>query len=326
MNSKPLVSICCAAYNHEPYIRDALEGFVMQKTDFLFEVIINDDASTDKTAEIIKEYETKYPDIIKPNYQVENKYSKGIRPSTITFKLAKGKYVALCEGDDYWTDSLKLQKQVDEMEKHPECDMSFHPALVIYDDGSKKNEYRTYLKTGNKIIPPEEIIRNGGGFCPTASLMFRKEVLSDLPEWFNDAPVGDQFLQIHGALRGGAVYIDEPMSVYRRMVNKSWSDNMKNLKYALSHNNKRVRYLERFNKDLNYKYNDEFKYQISFWLWDSAWRSLSENKHSDFKKYIMQSWNIYAKISTKQAILFYCRNIPFLNLPVKAMTLVKSIK
>jgi len=118
---KPFVSICCLAYNHEPYIRDCLDGFMIQQTNFDFEVLIHDDASTDKTAEIIREYEKKYPDIIKPIYQTENQYSKRVGITRVfQFPRARGKYIAMCEGDDYWTDPLKLQKQVDFLESNPD--------------------------------------------------------------------------------------------------------------------------------------------------------------------------------------------------------------
>lgn len=121
-NSKePIVSIICLAYNHAQYIKSTLDGFVMQKTDFPIEVLIHDDASTDETADIIREYEKKYPAIIKPIYQKENQYSKKV-PIGVTYiyPKVKGKYIALCEGDDYWTDPLKLQKQVDFLESHPD--------------------------------------------------------------------------------------------------------------------------------------------------------------------------------------------------------------
>ena len=118
------VSVVCNAYNHEKYIRSALEGFVMQKTSFPFEVLVHDDASTDHTAEIIREYEIKYPDIIKPIYSTENQYSKNDGSlDRIQYGRVQGKYIALCEGDDYWMDPLKLQKQYDLLEKHPEIDM-----------------------------------------------------------------------------------------------------------------------------------------------------------------------------------------------------------
>ena len=117
MNEDIMVSIVCATYNHVNYIRQCLDSFLMQKTNSAYEILIHDDASTDGTSDIIKEYEKEYPNIIKPIYQVENQYSKGLSPTMVyNFPRAKGKYIAMCEGDDYWTDPLKLQKQVDILE------------------------------------------------------------------------------------------------------------------------------------------------------------------------------------------------------------------
>lgn len=131
-NNELMVTIRCMTYNHEPYIRQCLEGFVMQKTNFRFEAIVHDDASTDGTAAIIREYAEKYPDIIKPIYETENQYSKhdgSLR--RIMDEACKGKYIAYCEGDDYWIDPLKLQKQVDFLEKHPEVSYSCHRFQVL---------------------------------------------------------------------------------------------------------------------------------------------------------------------------------------------------
>ena len=123
----PLVSISCITYNHEPYIVQALNGFLMQKTSFPFEVLVHDDASTDRTADIIREYEKKFPKIIKPIYQKENQYSKGFTSVTATwnFPRAQGKYMALCEGDDYWIDENKLQMQVDFLEHNPDYGLCY---------------------------------------------------------------------------------------------------------------------------------------------------------------------------------------------------------
>ncbi len=114
-DKEPLVSICCITYNHEDFIRDAIEGFLMQKTSFPIEIIIHDDASTDNTANIIEEYANKYPDLFVTILQSENQWSKGGGSiyARFVYPRARGKYIALCEGDDYWTDPLKLQKQVD---------------------------------------------------------------------------------------------------------------------------------------------------------------------------------------------------------------------
>ncbi len=127
-NNGPLVSICCNAYNHGSYIHDALEGFLMQKTTFPVEIQVHDDASTDRSADIIREYESLHPSLYKVIYQKENQYSKGIKPF-VRFQLPhiKSKYIAACEGDDYWTDPLKLQKQVAFLEQNPEYVLTYHP-------------------------------------------------------------------------------------------------------------------------------------------------------------------------------------------------------
>ena len=130
----PLVSICCITYNHASFIRKCLDGFLMQQTTFPIEILIHDDCSTDGTTEIIREYEAKYPDLIFPLYEEENQYQQG-KAAEIDFynyRRARGKYIAYCEGDDYWTDPLKLQKQVDFMEANPEYSVCFHD-FQVYD-------------------------------------------------------------------------------------------------------------------------------------------------------------------------------------------------
>lgn len=120
MNNNPLLTIGCITYNHADYISQCIEGFLMQKTTFPFEIIIHDDASTDGTSEIVKKYADKYPDLIKAIIQTENQYSKGGRIyHRFIHPISRGKYIATCEGDDYWTDPYKLQKQVDFLEANP---------------------------------------------------------------------------------------------------------------------------------------------------------------------------------------------------------------
>lgn len=133
MEITPLVSICSITYNHAPYIRQCLDGFLMQQTTFPIEIIINDDCSTDGTTEIVKEYAEKYPDLIRPIFHEENQYQKGVKGmfATFVFPKARGKYIAMCEGDDYWTDPLKLQKQVDFLEANPEYGLVHTKANVF---------------------------------------------------------------------------------------------------------------------------------------------------------------------------------------------------
>ena len=147
-SSAPLVSICCITYNHEQFIREAVDGFLMQKTDFPIEIIIHDDASIDGTTKIIKEYQGKHAELIKLIIQTENQYkTRGFGFLVDLFQQAQGKYIALCEGDDYWTDPLKLQKQVDFLEANPDYSLVSHRRKV-YDENIKqfiKNEWLNYL-------------------------------------------------------------------------------------------------------------------------------------------------------------------------------------
>jgi glycosyltransferase involved in cell wall biosynthesis len=223
----PLVSICCITYNHEKYIRDAIESFLIQKTDFPFEIIIHDDASTDATADIIREYERKYPDIIKPIFQTENKYSKGEKVTLFTLKAARGEYIALCEGDDYWIDQLKLQKQISEMKKHPECHISFHPAIQRWVDGRREDGVLGKYSNKTTIFSTEDVILGDGGFMHTASIILNRLAIPRVISFFDfvkDAPVGDYYVQVLGAEHSGALYLDEIMSVYRSGIPGSWTE------------------------------------------------------------------------------------------------------
>jgi len=216
-----LVSVICTCYNHENYIRSALEGFVSQKTDFAYEVIIHDDASTDNSASIIKGYAEKYPDIIKPIFQKENQYSKGINiHAEILWPLAKGKYIAFCEGDDYWIDSNKLQKQVDFLEKNTDFVACVHNSYYEYGNGERHVKYADY----EKDIFLEDVIVEGGNAYHTSSLIFRKFLLDERPEWVTSVPgVGDYPLSIYLAISGKIKYFEALMSIYRVATPGSWT-------------------------------------------------------------------------------------------------------
>ena len=161
-NQLPLVSIQCLVYNHEPFLRQCLDGFVMQKTNFKFEAIVHDDVSTDGSAEIIREYAEKYPDIIKPIYEIENQYSKKDGSlERIMNGACKGKYIALCEGDDCWIDSMKLQMQVDVMEARPEVSLCYtrnesfdiEQNKVVWIRGLDCVDFRSFLIYDETITP-----------------------------------------------------------------------------------------------------------------------------------------------------------------------------
>lgn len=221
---EPKVSICCITYNHEKYIRDAIEGFLLQKTTFPIEVIIHDDASTDGTANIVKEYADKYPRLIVPILQSENQWSKGVRPSpTYVWPRARGKYIALCEGDDYWTDPLKLQKQMDFLEEHQDCSLCFHAVKFVYANNPEKNYIRRPKRIPKdfKFEMKHIILQNS--FIHTSSIMFLGEHIKELPKWLKNAPIGDLPLILLLASKGRMGFINQVMSIYRIGTPNSWS-------------------------------------------------------------------------------------------------------
>lgn len=225
----PLVHTRHMTFNHENYIRDCIEGVLLQKTTFPVQVLIHDDCSTDKTGKIVREYELRYPKLIKAYYQEENTYRKPDRHEfRKTFKDWRiGKYEAICEGDDYWTDPLKLQKQVDFLERNLDCSMCFHAANLINEN---KNEASKIKRPRN--IPADskfemkDAILGGGAFMSTNSMLFYRKHINDFPEWIQKAPVGDLPLTLLLASKGNLGYIDEVMSVYRVNAVGSWSSKM----------------------------------------------------------------------------------------------------
>lgn len=224
MNNEILVSIICNTYNHEPYISDAIESFLMQETNFNYEILIHDDASTDKTVEIIEKYEKQFPEIIKPIYQKKNQYSLGEQILLINSKRAIGKYFAICEGDDYWTDSNKLQKQFDFLENNPEYSLCVHASKMVDEKSNNKiNDMRP--SRFNKEFIIEEIIEGGGGLFATNSMFYRSDMGENRPNFFyeNKSSFGDYQLMILLAIIGKIYYIDEFMSIYRYNVPGSWS-------------------------------------------------------------------------------------------------------
>lgn len=175
-SEQPIVSICCLVYNHEPFLRDCFDGFLMQKTNFPIEILVHDDASTDHSADIIREYTEKYPDLFKPIYQKENQYSKGkgFVGMTLNFERAKGKYIAMCEGDDYWTDPLKLQKQVDFLEQNNDFDLCSTNAKYITKD-EHRNGTLMREESGTRVFTKESFYYSN--HLITCTVMFRAETV-----------------------------------------------------------------------------------------------------------------------------------------------------
>lgn len=248
-----VVSIICCTYNQEKYISKAIDSFLKQKTNFKYEIIIHDDASTDETTSIIKHYSQKYPDVIVPIIQIQNKYSLGTNIFVdYLFPIVRGKYVALCEGDDYWIDEEKIQKQYDAMENHNEVDMCTHAALRVKDDKCigficpSKNE---------KIFDVKDVIEGGGGLWATNSIFFRSSMLENIPDFVNFFCL-DYAMQVWGSLRGGVLYLPDKMSAYRVCADNSFTLRLHNSREkCIMHYNKVIKLKELMKKHID----DELK-------------------------------------------------------------------
>jgi glycosyltransferase involved in cell wall biosynthesis len=218
---KPLVSVCCTAYNHESYIEDAIKGFLIQETDFPFEILIHDDASTDNTANIIREYEKLYPNIIKVIYQTENQYSQGKRPFALLYSLSKARYIAVCEGDDYWCDKRKLAIQVAYLEKHPEVVISSHDAKVIDIDGNVIKESKLPLSQ-HRDHSSEELIL-GKAWLLTMNWVMRNVDIPHIPERRMVKNGDNFFISILGNYGSSHHHSDIKPSAYRVHGGGVWS-------------------------------------------------------------------------------------------------------
>lgn len=228
MDKSCRVSIICTAFNHENFIRDALDSFLAQKTDFPFEVIVTDDASTDSTPEILKQYAEQYPDQIRFFHQEKNLFSQGINViDEVIVPNARGEYYAFCEGDDYWTDPEKLQLQVDFLDRHPDYTACVHNTTCHYCDSGTPD---TLLipPSGDHDIPFDVVVRNITHAFHTSSILVRAKYVAEPPDFqqvsFLHGGVTDYPMGIWFALNGNVRFLDRTMSVYRlKSCADSWS-------------------------------------------------------------------------------------------------------
>lgn len=216
--SCPLVSVAMTTYNHESFIRMALDSILMQKVEFDYEVLIAEDCSTDKTREIVVDYQRRYPDKFRLRLARENLLSQGLKGGITNRAACRGKYIAMCEGDDYWTDPLKLQKQVDFMEAHPGCSLCGHGVKKIDSRGTCTSCYQNPVPEVSTI---RDIIQQN--YLITPSVMFRNCDIDSLFHMLVKAPQGDWLLYVFLARQGDIGFINEEMAVYRVHENGVWS-------------------------------------------------------------------------------------------------------
>ena len=300
------ISIFCMTYNHKKYIRDALNSFLDQETNYSFQIAIFDDASNDGTSEILWEYKKKYPDKIRLFISPNNIFQSPNRDSILDNWQRQnllGRYIAVCEGDDYWIDDKKLQMQVDFMEKHKECVMTAHGSNV--QDFNTGELYKRNIYNENKYLLPHEIIMQPNGNLPTASLVIRRDAFFK-PDIFPKCSVGDVPLQLFALTKGKIYYFKRIMSVYRFMHQDSWTSNYsKNIKNAALHNIDFVVFLSKYNKYTNYNYNLYIQKKIKKYANDTLGALVNCQDIYDKKEIISTIQNTNLKVFKELMRIYY---------------------
>jgi len=287
---EPLVSISLVTYNQEAYIRDAIESCLMQQVNFKYELIIHDDASSDNTPQIINKYAKNYPEIIIPILQSENRFSKGLEVNaSFTIPQARGKYIAFLEGDDYWTDPLKLKTQIELLESKPDIAMCFTATKHIFPNSSKKPTYKRYRKH-DAICSIKDIILLGGRLVDMGSAVVRRSIFDHVPEWYYYAQIWDLTVPLLSLLNGKIHYINKVTSVYRYNVSGSWTqNNVKNLERRRNNTKKSINATDGFDKTTNYKYHKHIQRKHNPMVVEVL--LLSNNRDDDFD-------NLYSRLTS----------------------------
>ena len=294
LDNQIIVSIQCLAYNHAPYIRQCLDGFVMQKTNFRFEAIVHDDASTDGTQDIIREYEKKYPDIIKPIYQKENQYSKGISGyiTNLVTQKSKGKYIALCEGDDYWTDPLKLQKQVDYLEANPDYGMVYSGHRRYIQKENRFVEGKNVSQDFKDLLVSNKIATHTVLFRSYLRLNYEKDIrpIANRHKWQMD----DTPLWLYITAHSKTKYMPEIMGVYRQLENSAshFTSYEKDCDFWISHYDMSLFFAKKYNAPVELQQKivlDEIEFLIGMA------RSYKENLHLPFYRLLKDNGLFTAK-------------------------------
>lgn len=279
------VSVICITYNHEKYIRKCLDGFVMQKTNFRFEVIVHDDASTDRTAFIVKEYAEKYPNLFVPVCETENQYSQGKKFMPRLLEMACGRYIAYCEGDDFWIDEYKLQKQFDIMENNPNVSIVVGKVICCNEDGSPAGKVfpsKKFELCQSELINKEDTIKMilGGYPFQTSSYFTRKALRQNLySREFVRYMNGDVGMIIEAFIEGDFYYINDVLSCYRLFSIGSWNQRFHNNSYL----KKSIHYLRHYYGHIDFDRVTKSVYRC--YIYNFIIKGIGENGYADKKMF-----------------------------------------
>ena len=284
----PQVSISLLAYNHEEFIAEAIESVVLQKVNFAYEIIIGEDCSLDSTREIVLHYQRKYPDKIRVFLSKKplNNRQSGRLNFIRNLKACRGEYVALLDGDDYWTSPHKLQKQVDYLDSDPRCAICFHDVFRLHENGSLQPWGLPSVQKERYIL--EDLLE--GNFIPTCSTMFRNKLFDEFPEWYYETAMGDWPLHILNAHYGDIGFIDEVMGVHRIHSGGMWSS-----KNTVNLLHKSIRAAETIQQGLSLKHREKMENTIGHWCWE-----IIENQPSERNS---KSTSVRTKRNTRDTLV-----------------------
>lgn len=294
------VSVLIITYNHEKFITQAIESVLNQRVNFDYEIIISEDFSTDNTRNIVLGFQAKYPKKIKLILAEKNFNSNAFFIQAL--QACKGEYIALLEGDDYWTSPLKLQKQVDFLKNHLECSICFHDVKNIY-EGSDKNSKDSVCIYQRKVLDLEDLLENN--FCYTCTTMFRRGVFTDFPDWYSKDLVkaGDYPLFVFNAQCGKIGYIHEVMGVYRRHNGGIWSSKS-DVQKVLDE----IEMNKFINKHLKFRYKRILRSKISYFYYRIAVKMKAEGDLLESASYIGLSF-IECPFNKRMSTLVFLRKL-----------------
>lgn len=303
-----LVSVICTVYNHEKYLDKCLEGLINQKTNFKYEILINDDASTDNSAKIIEKYEKKFPNIIKAIYQKDNQYSRGVNIfAQVLLPLTKGRYIAVCEGDDYWCDNSKLQKQVECMEQTKNCFLCVHCVKDVTEDEKELGSFHPKKKLQSGELSSYQFLYLQIDDYPfqTSSYMFLSSKLyqyyKEAPEFSKISPVGDEPLMLYFGQLGNVYYISDVMSAYRNNSFESWTSTKRTKEELIDIYERRLKTLESFDIYTNGRFHKICKERYGVYL---AVKSSITNESRDKRKLLLGGYKTaMSKYNWKEKIM-----------------------
>lgn len=308
------VTVICKTYNHISYIRDCLDGLLMQQTTFPYEIIVHDDCSTDGTKEIIEQYVADYPDKIIPIYQIENIYSKGLDCNAFIKPFIKGKYIAICEGDDYWINEYKLQKQFDFMEEHRDCRMCVHP---VYRLDERIGKITGQLPDKPLLLQygPDDVIKPGQSIFGTCSDFMTSDTYL-LPADFQGWGVGDYPRNIYASTISPICVLPEVMAVYRFFAKGSWTSRSRSSESMIKSARLISEGLEKANQYTGGRYSSSFaaarfQQHVSVCVAERNWSAVSSDE-----------WRgEYTKLSLSQKLRILLRCI----LPQRCILSIKQL-